>query len=88
MNQELAARALAETIAAQRAAARLSQQKAADKAGISRASYMRYEKGQRSPTVLDLVKIASAFGLSLGTFVKRVEDRMADIRREAAASDS
>lgn len=67
--------AVAETIRAERAASRLSQAETAKRAGIPRVTYIRYETGERRPSVSQVAAIAAAFGLRLSSFAARVEDR-------------
>ena len=67
--------AVAQTIRAERAARQLSQAETARKAEIPRISYIRYETGEREPTLTQVIKIASAFGLSPSAFIRRVEER-------------
>ena len=66
---------MAETIRAERAARKLSQAELAQKSGIPRVTFIRYETGERRPNVVQVAQIAQALGLSLSTFVRRVEDR-------------
>lgn len=67
--------AVAETIRAERAAAKLSQAETAKRAGIPRVTYIRYETGERRPNVGQVASIASALGLPFSTFAKRVQGR-------------
>lgn len=75
-DQERWAQVVAETIRAERAAAQLSQAELAAKAGIPRVTYIRYETGERRPNVVQVMQIAEALGMSLSTFVRRVEHRL------------
>ena len=79
MEQEVAARwtaAVAETIRAERAAARLTQAELARKAGLPRVTYIRYETGERQPNILQVAQIAEGLGMSVSTFLRRVESRV------------
>lgn len=79
MEQDLIHRwtgAVAETIRAERAAAKLTQVELAQKAGIPRMTYIRYETGERRPNVVQVAQIAEALGMPLSTFLARVEDRV------------
>lgn len=68
--------AVAETIRAERAAAKLSQAEVAKRAGIPRVTYIRYETGERRPSMTQVVQIARALGLTLSGFARLVEDRV------------
>lgn len=67
--------AVAETIRAERAAAKLSQAEVSRRSGIPRPTYLRYESGERNPTFAQLAAIATAIGMPLSTFTKRVTER-------------
>lgn len=69
-------RAVADTIRAERAAAELTQAEAAERAAMPRISYIRYESGERHPDMAQIAAIASAFGIPLGVFVRRIVDRV------------
>ena len=73
---ETAGRAVAETIRAERAAARLSQAEVAERASMSRITYIRYERGERQPTLAQTIQIADALGVPFAEFVRRIEDRI------------
>ncbi len=75
MDQERWAAAIAETIRAERAAARLSQAELAKKADIPRVTFTRYETGVRRPNLVQIAQIAEALGISASTFTRRVEER-------------
>ncbi len=79
MEQEAGARAaaVAATIRAERAAAKLSQSELASRAGIPRPTYLRYERGDRNIPVITAIQLAEALGLTFGEFARRVEDRLA-----------
>lgn len=70
------AEAVAETIRAERAAARLSQAELAKRASIPRVSYIRYETGERQPNVVQVAQIADGLGMPLSSFLRRVEARV------------
>jgi transcriptional regulator with XRE-family HTH domain len=56
-------RLLGETIRAKRKNANFSQEKLAEKAGLSTVFISRVERGKESPSVDSLVKIAKALGV-------------------------
>lgn len=72
------AEAVAETIRAERAARKWSQAELAARAGIPRVTYIRYETGDRRPSLVQVAQIASALGLSLTAFSRRVEERYSE----------
>lgn len=72
------ARAIAETIRAERAAKGLSQKQLAEAIGISQQGLLRYEKGQRDISTADLMRIAAALGMSFSTLARRLQDRLDD----------
>ena len=49
----------------------LSQQEAADIAGIALRTYQYYERGQREPTISALIALADYYGMSLDELVCR-----------------
>lgn len=67
--------ATAETIRAERAAAKLSQAEVVRRSGISRPSYIRYENGERKPDLAQVASIAEALSIPFTTFARRIEDR-------------
>ena len=67
--------ATAETIRAERAAAKMSQAEVARGSGLSRISYIRYETGERKPNIAQVASIAQAMNIPFITFVKRIEER-------------
>ncbi|RRD03190.1 helix-turn-helix domain-containing protein [Arachnia propionica] len=73
---EMAAQAVAEAIRAERAAARLSQAEVAERANMSRITYIRYERGERQPTLGQVIQIADALEVPFAEFVHRIEDRI------------
>lgn len=68
--------AVAETIRAERAAAKLSQAELARKAEIPRITYIRYETGERRPNIVQVIRISKALGISASTFMGRIEERV------------
>ena len=78
MEQEADARAaaVAATIRAERAAAQLSQNELASRAGIPRPTYLRYERGDRNIPVVTAIQLAEALGMTFGEFARRIEDRL------------
>ena len=75
MEPDVWSSAVAETLRAERAAARLSQQELARRAGMPRPTYRRYESGERAPNLAQLAQIAAALSMSLSEFAARVEGR-------------
>lgn len=53
----------------------LSQQEAADGAGVALRTYQYYERGQREPVVSTLVALADFYDLSLDELVGRERKR-------------
>ncbi len=53
----------------------LSQQEAADGAGIALRTYQYYERGQREPALTTLVALADFYDLSLDELVGRERKR-------------
>lgn len=51
----------------------LTQQKVAEKLGISQPSYIRYENGTAEPTLENLVKLADLFDVSVDYLLGRKE---------------
>lgn len=80
MGQDRMAEAVSETIRAERAARRLSQAELARKAGIPRATYVRYETGERTPNMAVGFRIAQAMGIPLDVFSRRIEERAAEMK--------
>lgn len=62
-------RLLGETVRARRKDAGLSQEKLAEKAGLSTVFISRVERGKESPSVDNLVKIARALGVRVRELV-------------------
>ena len=54
---------IAENIGRRRVAARLTQQEAADRAGIAQGHWSEYETGKRKPTVETLYRLAEVLGV-------------------------
>jgi transcriptional regulator with XRE-family HTH domain len=50
---------------------RLTQQTVADKLGISQQSYARYEKGDREPSIENLITLAGLFSVPIDILVGR-----------------
>lgn len=55
----------------------------ADYSGVSKAMLSAVERGQTSPTAVVLVKIATAFGLTLSALIAQVESRDGNLLRLA-----
>ncbi len=55
----------------------LSQQEAADKAGIALRTYQYYERGQREPVLSTLIALADFYDLSLDELACRERNRKA-----------
>jgi transcriptional regulator with XRE-family HTH domain len=55
----------------------------ADKAGVSKAMVSRIERGEANPTATLLVKIATAFGLTMASFFSRIEEKQQRVSRFA-----
>ena len=64
-------RLLGEAIRAERKKAGVSQEKLAEKAGLSTVFISRVERGKESPSVDSLVKIARASGVRVRDLVNR-----------------
>jgi transcriptional regulator with XRE-family HTH domain len=62
---------LGEAVRAKRKKAGLSQEKLAEKAGLSTVFISRVERGKESPSVDSLVKIAGALSTNVRDLVKR-----------------
>lgn len=69
------ARAVGETLRAERGIARQTQAETSRKAGITRTSYRLYETGERSPTAVQLAVIAQAFGITFSKLLAEIERR-------------
>lgn len=68
--------ALARTLRAERAAAGLTQDRMAERAGLARMVYIRLETGERHATVAQLAKIAEAHGTTPARLLQDAERRM------------
>ena len=75
MDQEKWLAAVADTIRAERAAAKLSQAELAARSGIPRVTFIRYETGDRRPNVVQLAQIAEGLRMPFSTLVRRMEER-------------
>ena len=75
MDHNRMVQAIAETIRAERTAKKWSQAELATRSGIPRVTYIRYETGDRRPSMAQVAQIADALGLSLSAFSRRVEER-------------
>ena len=65
-------RILGETIRARRTESDLSQERLAEKAGLSTVFISRVERGIESPSLDSLVKIAKALGVHVRDLVKNI----------------
>lgn len=54
----------------------LSQEDAADKAGLHRAQYGRYEAGQNAPSFLTVVHIATRLGVPASEIAEEAERQL------------
>lgn len=70
------ARAIAEQIKAERAAAGVTRDEITDATGIARSTLYRIERGERVPDMIQLAQIASALPVSVDVIVARAVDRM------------
>ena len=78
MEQEKAqrwAKAVADTLKAERGIAGFSQAEVERVTGISRSSYRRYEDAERQPDAVQLAQIAEAFGISMVHLISEVQRR-------------
>lgn len=71
------ARAVAETLRAERGVAGLSQAEIERRTGITRSSYRLYEQALRQPDVTQLAHIAEAFGVPFARMMGEIERRAA-----------
>lgn len=62
-------RAVGERVRAARRLASLTQEQVSLRSGVDRASVVRIEQGQQSPTVDTLIRIAAAIGVPLRDLV-------------------
>lgn len=63
-------RAVGEGIRAQRLYANLTQEQVTLRSGVDRASVVRIEQGQQSPTLDTLIRLADAIGVPLADLVR------------------
>ena len=68
--------AVSAQIRAERAAARLTQDEVAERAEMSKSTFIRLETGVRTPDVDQLDRIAGALGLTMTQIIERAESRM------------
>lgn len=67
--------AVAATIRAERAARGWTQDQLAEKSGVSRPTIARFELGERVPDVMQLYRLAAAFGLHTSALIEAAERR-------------
>lgn len=67
--------AVGEAIRAERAARKKSQAEVARESGIPRQTYIRYETGERQPSVTQVAQIASALGMPASQLVAEIARR-------------
>lgn len=67
---------VADTVRAERAASKKTQQEVFTAAGVKRSTYIRIESGSHVADVGELAKIARVFGLPLSKFLERAEARL------------
>ena len=51
----------------------LSQRKLAQETGINQQSISRWESGQRLPNILDLIKLANYYKISIDELIGRID---------------
>lgn len=73
---EAFAQAVSAQIRAERAAARLTQEEVAERAEMSKSTFIRLETGERKPDVDQLDRLARAFGVTMTQIIERAESRM------------
>jgi transcriptional regulator with XRE-family HTH domain len=78
--------AIAERIRMERDARNWSIAELAEKALVSKAMISRIERGEANPTATLLVKIATAFDLTMASFFSRIEEKQERVSRFAAQS--
>ena len=64
---------------------KLTQQEAADKLGVKRATISNYEIGRRSPHLSELRRIAEFYGVGLDHFGVQQKDDILDLLARAKA---
>jgi transcriptional regulator with XRE-family HTH domain len=67
--------AVAATLRAERAAARMTTQRLAELSGVSRATIVRLETGSRHGDLDQFYKIAAALGMTGSELLRKAEDR-------------
>lgn len=72
---------------AERSARRMTQDDLAHRAGLSRATVIRFESHERVPDVEQMARIAAVFELSLGAFVELAGARTHSPSAPGAGSD-
>lgn len=80
--EEIWASALAKALKAERAASGRTQKSLALRAGIPPVTYQRYEVGDRQPTVIQIMAIAEALGMTFPAFAAKIEQRIPEVRME------
>lgn len=68
--------AVARTVRAERAAARMTQAQMIEATGLSRSTLVRIESGAHVADTTEVAKICGALGLGLAEFFHRVESRL------------
>lgn len=74
---------IARRVKLEREARGWSQADLADAAGIAKASVSKIERGEMSPTAVMLVRLSSAFGLTLAGLLVRAESGTSRVSRHA-----
>lgn len=69
-------RAVSEQLRAERAASNMTIDALANAAGVNRKTVMRLESGERSADVMQLAAMCAVFGLPLGDFMARAQQRV------------
>ncbi len=57
----------------------MRQQDLAERLGVPQSYVSKFETGERRLDVLELRQVCGALGLPLGTFVQRLEERLAEL---------
>jgi len=73
--------AVAAQVRAERAAAGWTQMEMVRRAGLSRSTYMRIERGTHIADTSELAHICAAVGIPLSEFFRRVENRHPEMMR-------
>lgn len=84
---EVRMQAVAATLRAERAASGLTQKEVAGRARMPTITYTRYENAARRPTVIQVMAIADALGLTFTAFARKVDDREAQLTAVATQQD-